>query len=238
MLCINKILIVRYEQGITKSVVKKSSTDQTSLQAFEERFKYFLATNQRHKIFMIQAIGITSVGDDEQDLLSTILLNQGYMFHSPPLTPPEEEDIRPNNPVSSVLDQMYTKNMSPVDQDNNTIQLKTSSSGFFCGEFFLAHDNILNWAQAQNQCDARLIRIQSTSTDNKKCLSTNGIVNLVEPCGVSIISDIDDTIKDTQILSGARTVLSKTFFESPKSVDGMANAYMSWVYINVVYFLL
>ncbi|KAG1248052.1 hypothetical protein G6F68_013949 [Rhizopus microsporus] len=82
---------------------------------------------------MIQAIGITSVGDDEQDLLSTILLNQGYMFHSPPLTPPEEEDIRPNNPVSSVLDQMYTKNMSPVDQDNNTIQLKTSSSGFFCG---------------------------------------------------------------------------------------------------------
>ncbi|KAL9559716.1 hypothetical protein MBANPS3_000286 [Mucor bainieri] len=164
---------------------------------------------------------------------------------------------RPTNPISSVLDGTYSNSSShnndPVAAaaaaimmtPNHTTQytqqrkqdaqvkLTTKSSGFLQGQFTIPHDRILNWAQDQNQCDARLIRIQSTCTadksNSKKSFSPNyGIVSLIEPTGISIISDIDDTIKDTQILSGARTVLSKTFFELPQGVSGMADAYMAW----------
>ncbi|KAL7335235.1 hypothetical protein PS15p_200735 [Mucor circinelloides] len=157
---------------------------------------------------------------------------------------------RPTNPISSVLDGTYTNNdpasimITPnhhhathytqqrQQQQESQVKLTTKSSGFLQGQFKVPHDKILNWAQEQNQCDARLIRIQSTCTEksnSKKCFSPNyGIVSLIEPTGISIISDIDDTIKDTQILSGARTVLSKTFFEPPQGVSGMADAYMAW----------
>ncbi|CEP08136.1 hypothetical protein [Parasitella parasitica] len=152
---------------------------------------------------------------------------------------------RPTNPISSVLDGTFANNMEPVPMMTTTpyatthytqqlqqtqVRLTTKSSGFLQGQFKVPHDTILNWAQEQNQCDARLIRIQSTCTEksSKKFSPNYGIVSLIEPTGISIISDIDDTIKDTQILSGARTVLSKTFFEPPQGVSGMSDAYMAW----------
>lgn len=52
-----------------------------------------------------------------------------------------------------------------------------------------------------------------------------GRVRLVEPEGISIISDIDDTIKDTRIPLGKDTVLSKTFCEPFAAIPGMAEMY-------------
>jgi hypothetical protein len=292
---------------------------------FEERFKYFLATNKRHKHFLIQAIGTVTLEesrkyrknevskkDQEEDIfnmLSTRSMNQlitsplSYYCHIGkkqiiksfqqqyenicfPITPPptdEEEEFdyydvedewnsssilsRPNNPISSVLDGNYfsctgrrnstdkqrssslsssfcSASTTTTSSTNNTttmitaeteeedggVHLRTKGSGFLSGQFLIPHDTILNWAQEQNQCDARLIKLQSICTSDYNKFSPNrNVVNLIEPIGISIISDIDDTIKDTQIKQGARTVLSKTFFESPKDVTGMADAYMSWV---------
>ncbi|KAK4517114.1 uncharacterized protein ATC70_000444 [Mucor velutinosus] len=295
--------------GITKSVAGKSSADSKSSQMFEERFRYFLATNKRFKPFLIQAIGITTLEDSRLELqkrqdesqLQQAMMNHQTLFlnmlssrfnqmmttiktksfqHDTicfPITPPTDDDdhdveneqdfdddadaedwltvndyfanvvSRPTNPISSVLDGTYNNSDLAgimITPNNHTTQytqqkqesqvkLTTKSSGFLQGQFTVPHDKILNWAQDQNQCDARLIRIQSTCTadkpNSKKSFSPNyGIVSLIEPTGISIISDIDDTIKDTQILSGARTVLSKTFFELPQGVSGMADAYMAW----------
>ncbi|KAG1054690.1 hypothetical protein G6F43_003316 [Rhizopus delemar] len=166
-----------------------------------------------------------------------LLSNQHYILppHHSSLSQQDEDNIdyptRPQNPMASILDRLDIESNTLVDQDNSNaaIQLKTSNSGFFLGEFVLAHDTILAWAQAHNRRDARLIRIQSTSADHTKNFSpTRGVVSLVESCGISIVSDIDDTIKDTRILAGARKVLSKTFFEQPKDVKGMADVYMTW----------
>ncbi|KAI8644497.1 hypothetical protein BD408DRAFT_441698 [Parasitella parasitica] len=293
--------------GITKSVAGKSSADSKSSQMFEQRFKYFLATNKRFKPFLIQAIGITTLEDSRLELqkrqdesqLQQAMMNHQTLFMSMisarfsqmmttiktksctndtisfPLTPPTDDDYddedndddddsddddaenwlasdyftdivsRPTNPISSVLDGTFANNMEPIPTMMTTpyatthytqqlqqtqVRLTTKSSGFLQGQFNVPHVTILNWAQEQNQCDARLIRIQSTCTEkSSKRFSPNyGIVSLIEPTGISIISDIDDTIKDTQILSGARTVLSKTFFEPPQGVSGMADAYMAW----------
>lgn len=282
---------------------------------FEQRFKYFLATNKRFKPFLIQAIGITTLEDSRLELqkrqdesqLQQAMMNHQTLFVNMlsarfnqmmttikiksfqneticfPITPPTDDDYedeveddddgqenwlttndyfteivsRPTNPISSVLDATYpnieptfitTTNTTPTNttqytQQQSQVKLTTKSSGFLQGQFKIPHDKILNWAQDQNQCDARLIRIQSICTErssSKKFSPNYGIVSLIEPTGISIISDIDDTIKDTQILSGARTVLSKTFFEPPQGVSGMSDAYMAWViyffYINKQFF--
>lgn len=310
--------------GITKSVAGKSSADRNSSQMFEERFKYFLATNKRHKHFLIQAIGITTLEEsrinmsipkefmyfnqqqspfnDTNTMLSTRFnhlissptithyyqvgkkqIMKSFQYVNYPITPPTDDDqddddddsdnaeeddeewsrstntledpvlhSRPSNPISSVLDGNYfdmippqfrkRSSLSMIESVDTTttsatneeveeggVHLKTKGSGFLSGQFLIPHDNILNWAQEQNQCDARLIKIQSIcTTEINKFLPNHNVVNLIEPTGISIISDIDDTIKDTQIKAGARTVLSKTFFESPKCVTGMADAYMAW----------
>jgi hypothetical protein len=124
---------------------------------------------------------------------------------------------------------------------------RSESSGFFSGPMHLSHQQVLQWAKEKDCCDARLLRLQSTPYHHHKDhqhpttppasapasapsfpIST-GMVNLIEPTGISIISDIDDTIKETQILHGARKVLVNTFFNTSKDISGMAETYMKWV---------
>ncbi|CAO3592535.1 unnamed protein product [Absidia cylindrospora] len=55
-----------------------------------------------------------------------------------------------------------------------------------------------------------------------------GQIDMIEPTGVSVISDIDDTIKVTDILDGRDMILQNTFFRKAKQVSGMSNVYQSW----------
>ncbi|HEX5708880.1 MAG TPA: phosphatase domain-containing protein [Pyrinomonadaceae bacterium] len=52
-----------------------------------------------------------------------------------------------------------------------------------------------------------------------------GRVQLLEPEGLSVVSDIDDTIRVTEILAGFRRVTERTFFMEYESVKGMADRY-------------
>jgi phosphatidate phosphatase APP1 len=52
-----------------------------------------------------------------------------------------------------------------------------------------------------------------------------GRIRLIEPDGVSLISDIDDTIKVTDIPAGKDTVLKNTFCRDFKSLPEMAKSY-------------
>ena len=54
-----------------------------------------------------------------------------------------------------------------------------------------------------------------------------GTVSLVRPSGLSVVSDIDDTIKITEV-SDKRKVLENTFVKPFRAVDGMAAAYRRW----------
>ncbi|KAF9082724.1 hypothetical protein BGX23_012128 [Mortierella sp. AD031] len=56
----------------------------------------------------------------------------------------------------------------------------------------------------------------------------HGVVNLIDPEGVSIISDIDDTIKETNVTAGARIILRNTFLKDMMEVEGMASVYKGW----------
>ncbi len=55
-----------------------------------------------------------------------------------------------------------------------------------------------------------------------------GWVQLLEPEGLSVISDIDDTVKATEIPAGRRTVVRNTFFKDFEAARGMAELYSQW----------
>ena len=54
-----------------------------------------------------------------------------------------------------------------------------------------------------------------------------GTVNLVDPQGVSVISDIDDTVKVTQVTDHA-AMFDRTFFRDFEAAPGMAALYTRW----------
>ncbi len=54
-----------------------------------------------------------------------------------------------------------------------------------------------------------------------------GVVHLIEPVGLSVISDIDDTIKVSEVLD-KRKLLHNTFCEPFSAVEGMPELYSQW----------
>ena len=54
-----------------------------------------------------------------------------------------------------------------------------------------------------------------------------GAVQLVEPEGLTVVSDIDDTVKITQVTDKAELV-ANTFFREYRVVEGMAETYRRW----------
>jgi len=57
--------------------------------------------------------------------------------------------------------------------------------------------------------------------------SFSGAAQLIEPVGVSVISDIDDTIKISHV-SDSQALLRNTFLKEFEGVPGMANKYQQW----------
>ena len=55
-----------------------------------------------------------------------------------------------------------------------------------------------------------------------------GRIQLVEPYGLSVISDIDDTIKITELPGGNDVVIRNTFFKEFTPAPGMSDMYNEW----------
>jgi phosphatidate phosphatase APP1 len=58
-----------------------------------------------------------------------------------------------------------------------------------------------------------------------KVYTGTGRVRLLEPEGMSVVSDIDDTIKVSEIPTGADIVLRNTFLRDYVAVEGMRDRY-------------
>jgi hypothetical protein len=74
--------------------------------------------------------------------------------------------------------------------------------------------------------DTRTAQIQAVlpAGDSRRFL---GHINLADQSGISVISDIDDTIKATQVRDRS-LLLRRTFLEPFKPVPGMAEVYRAW----------
>lgn len=108
-----------------------------------------------------------------------------------------------------------------LDSDGN--YQKTTLNGIIEGEIRLTSEFAENIAK-NNPSDDDWLRLSVVSDGHVG----GGKVKLVEPEGLSVISDIDDTIKITQIPAGSGIVLRNTFYKDYTAAPRMAELYKSW----------
>jgi len=98
---------------------------------------------------------------------------------------------------------------------------KSITNGHFKHEL-LIDENILKDAKIKNQLAYSVIL---PKTDHRVY---TGQVNLIKPHGVSIISDIDDTIKISEVTERSQ-LLKHTFLQDFKAVTGINKLYQQWL---------
>ncbi|PHZ07572.1 uncharacterized protein RHIMIDRAFT_242547 [Rhizopus microsporus ATCC 52813] len=128
---------------------------------------------------------------------------------------------------SSLLNQFRCQTMRMLDLKLNVPLLKeklkdilinSGSTGRFEQEVIVNREWIKNSREGLN--------VEAWLDDNQTCFT--GFVDLVEPSGISVISDIDDTIKVTDILDGRDAILQNTFFRTAREVPHMNEVYRAW----------
>jgi len=107
-----------------------------------------------------------------------------------------------------------------VDSEGN---LETDRNGNIEGVVVISKKKATELLKHQNSKNGWLsFRVVSESQFG------NGKIRLVSANGLSIISDIDDTIKVTEIPSGTKIVLQNTFFKPFKSAPNMLKMYQGF----------
>lgn len=99
----------------------------------------------------------------------------------------------------------------------------TNLNGIIEGEVRLSAGRAGNLMQAQNPDDGWLT-IRAVSGKH----SGTGVIKLVPPEGLSVISDVDDTAKITEIPAGSSIVIRNTFYKEFSAAPGMAERYQNF----------
>ena len=97
---------------------------------------------------------------------------------------------------------------------------RTDLNGLLQGTIRLSRHDADALMQRQGS-RAGWLTFRASSSDH----SGVGHVQLIPPAGVSVVSDIDDTVKETHVPAGATEVLQNTFFRPFVAADGMATMY-------------
>jgi hypothetical protein len=104
---------------------------------------------------------------------------------------------------------------------NRPFSLDASApDGHFLGEIRLAADHVEGLID-----DGRIRYTADTTVGDNRVFE--GKIHLIGPQGISVISDIDDTIKVTEVGS-KRKLIKNTFLRPFRPVEGMAALYRRW----------
>ncbi|HTN73894.1 MAG TPA: phosphatase domain-containing protein, partial [Pirellulaceae bacterium] len=112
-----------------------------------------------------------------------------------------------------------------VGQQIHALQKKTSRLGYFSGTLQLSLDEAQELSRdGEIANDWLQFRLVSPHDEHQQLI---GQAQLLSPTGVSIISDIDDTIKHTEVTS-RESLLRNTFLREFLPIGGMPELYRDW----------
>ncbi|KAF9090378.1 hypothetical protein BGX23_006015 [Mortierella sp. AD031] len=163
------------------------------------------------------------------------LMESTVSEHSGDEVPPKA--IRTDS-ADTILSQTETHNEDLGHGVFPTVQISSRPGGHFDGTLRVSHEDVqahrrqselkrnTTYNGTSNESHPRFLKLHAYHPDmTEPC---QGIVNLVDPEGISIISDIDDTIKETDVVAGTRIILRNTFLKDMMDVPGMAKVYKGW----------
>lgn len=100
-------------------------------------------------------------------------------------------------------------------------------SGHFSAEIALDDALVERLALPSGRCGRHLQYVGRVADEDDPSAVRGGTVHLVDDAGVSLISDIDDTVKVTNV-ANRRELLRNTFVREFLAVPGMAEVYGRW----------
>ncbi|KAG0344019.1 hypothetical protein BG004_004826 [Podila humilis] len=126
----------------------------------------------------------------------------------------------------SMLSQTMTHNEDLGHGSFPTVQIMSKPGGHFDGTLRVSLNEVDTQRKREGGGHRRFLKLHAYHPEMTE--ACHGIVNLIDPEGISIISDIDDTIKETNVSAGARIILRNTFLKDMRDVPGMASTYNRW----------
>ncbi|HYW33117.1 MAG TPA: phosphatase domain-containing protein [Gemmatimonas sp.] len=103
---------------------------------------------------------------------------------------------------------------------------RTTDNGVIA-ESIRVPDALVRACYASQARGSRWLEIEARTDDGHGVGS--GSIRFLEPEGLSVISDIDDTVKVTHVPAGKKTVLRNTFLKEFQVAEGMRERYLQWV---------
>ncbi len=156
---------------------------------------------------------------EENDLLRQAMLGELHevldRWEEPPATKIFDQRLRP-----FLVDNERGKSIGILIAGQQLTLPPSTPDGHFIGTIVLPAD-----AVEKHRTENRLgFRARTSPGDDREF---RGLAHLVPPQGVTVISDIDDTIKISNVLD-KRALIQNTFFREFRAVDGMAAAFQRW----------
>ncbi len=105
------------------------------------------------------------------------------------------------------------------------LRRRSKTSGLIFGKLDLP-ENFFRKSGLQDLAHGSFVDV-TCRVINHESVETTGQVLLAHPRGVSVISDIDDTIKHT-VVTNRKEMLAQTFLRPFEPVDGIAEVYREW----------
>lgn len=154
----------------------------------------------------------------------TSLLRRALGIRDDELTPGEQATFR-ERAQYFLVDNERRKSIS-IAIGNAIYRLSSSSAnGHFLTNLHLGAKEV-EILGLSSLLTNRVVPFQTIS-ENKKVAPVNGSIDLIPATGISVISDIDDTIKISEI-GNRKELLRNTFCRSFVPVPEMAGLYRSW----------
>ncbi|MFK7734613.1 MAG: App1 family protein [Pirellulaceae bacterium] len=113
-----------------------------------------------------------------------------------------------------------------VGDKNYRLLRRTRRNGAFFGTLRVPEAMSREWIESNNACTVNMF-LKRTEDAEGKIAETEGKIYFVPPRGLSVVSDIDDTIKITEATSKSK-MLQNTFLRPFEGIEGMAELYRDW----------
>jgi len=111
-----------------------------------------------------------------------------------------------------------------IGKTTHRLRKKTRRNGRFSEWMHLSAAEV---EQASECSGSNQVVRYSVALEDSDAKPAEGVIYLYPKSGFSVVSDIDDTIKDSSV-GDRRELLANTFLREFRSIDGMAGVYRQW----------
>src|SRR5262245_45431454 len=108
-----------------------------------------------------------------------------------------------------------------IGDEIHRLPKRTRGHGQFQGRVRAGSHEVRDWAESAAVGEERYLELRVVGA------TATGRVYLLPPTGLSVISDIDDTLKHSQVAC-KQTLLTNTFLRPYEAIPGMASLFRDW----------